>query len=136
MCFSFLNVEAVSPSILLSAHCRKSKLLLSLIVIFFPFLSSCPGSPSLSGTGTVTVLVNDVNDNVPVFASSTFHTTIMEDAPTGTDVLLVNSSDADVGINGVIRYPHEFAPLWFLFADFIVIFLSVRDFILFCTFGS
>ncbi|XP_051276283.1 LOW QUALITY PROTEIN: protocadherin Fat 4 [Dicentrarchus labrax] len=62
------------------------------------------GSPSLSGTGTVTVLVNDVNDNVPVFTSSNFHTTIMEDAPTGTDVLLVNSSDADVGVNGVISY--------------------------------
>lgn len=45
-----------------------------------------------------------MNDNVPVFTSSTFHTTIMEDAPTGTDVLLVNSSDADVGVNGVIRY--------------------------------
>lgn len=70
----------------------------------FAFLPSSPGSPSLSGTGTVTVLVNDVNDNVPVFTSSTFHTTIMEDAPTGTDVLLVNSSDADVGVNGVIRY--------------------------------
>lgn len=53
----------------------------------FPLLPSSPGSPSLSGTGTVTVLVNDVNDNVPVFTSSTFHTTIMEDAPTGTDVL-------------------------------------------------
>uniref|UniRef100_A0A8C5N4G4 Protocadherin Fat 4 n=1 Tax=Gouania willdenowi TaxID=441366 RepID=A0A8C5N4G4_GOUWI len=62
------------------------------------------GSPSLSGTGTVTVLVDDVNDNVPVFTSSTFHTTITEDAPTGTDVLLVNSSDADVGVNGVISY--------------------------------
>ncbi|XP_076005220.1 protocadherin Fat 4 [Genypterus blacodes] len=62
------------------------------------------GSPSLSGTGTVTVLVDDMNDNVPVFTSSTFHTTIMEDAPTGTDVLLVNSSDADMGVNGVISY--------------------------------
>lgn len=67
------------------------------------FYSLPAGIPSLSGTGTVTVLVNDVNDNTPVFTSSTFHTTITEDAPTGTDVLLVNSSDADVGVNGVIR---------------------------------
>ncbi|CAN9514583.1 unnamed protein product [Ophioblennius macclurei] len=66
--------------------------------------STDSGSPSLSGTGTVTVLVDDVNDNVPIFTSSTFHTTIKEDAPTGTDVLLVNSSDADVGVNGVISY--------------------------------
>uniref|UniRef100_A0A8C6NJE5 Protocadherin Fat 4 n=1 Tax=Nothobranchius furzeri TaxID=105023 RepID=A0A8C6NJE5_NOTFU len=62
------------------------------------------GLPSLSGTGTVTVLVDDVNDKIPVFTSPTFHTTIAEDAPTGTDVLLVNSSDTDVGINGVISY--------------------------------
>lgn len=68
------------------------------------WILSPAGSPPLSGTGTVTVLVSDVNDNVPVFTSSTFHTTITEDAPTGTDVLLVNSSDADVGVNGVIRY--------------------------------
>ncbi|TKS72087.1 Protocadherin Fat 4 [Collichthys lucidus] len=67
-------------------------------------LSWMESSPSLSGTGTITVLVSDVNDNVPVFTSSNFHTTIMEDAPTGTDVLLVNSSDADVGVNGVISY--------------------------------
>lgn len=52
----------------------------------------------------MTVLVDDVNDNVPMFTSSTFHTAIAEDAPTGTDVLLVNSSDADVGLNGVVRY--------------------------------
>ncbi|XP_019901605.3 protocadherin Fat 4 isoform X2 [Esox lucius] len=62
------------------------------------------GSPALSGTGMVTVLVDDVNDNVPVFTSSAFHTTIPEDVTTGTDVLLVNSSDADVGLNGVISY--------------------------------
>lgn len=69
-----------------------------------PVFVAPTGSPALSGTGTVTVLVDDVNDNVPVFSSSTFHTTIAEDAPTGTDVLLVNSSDADVGINGAVRY--------------------------------
>lgn len=48
-------------------------------------------------------MVSDVNDNAPVFTASAFHTTIAEDAPTGTDVLLVDSSDADVGGNGVIR---------------------------------
>ncbi|XP_073778503.1 protocadherin Fat 4 isoform X2 [Danio rerio] len=62
------------------------------------------GLPSLSGSGTVTVLVGDVNDNIPSFSSMSFHTTIPEDAPTGTDVLLLNSSDSDVGLNGVISY--------------------------------
>ncbi|XP_016096583.1 protocadherin Fat 4-like [Sinocyclocheilus grahami] len=62
------------------------------------------GTPSLSSSGTVMVLVGDVNDNIPSFSSMSFHTTIPEDAPTGTDVLLLNSSDADVGLNGVISY--------------------------------
>ncbi|XP_006629223.2 protocadherin Fat 4 [Lepisosteus oculatus] len=62
------------------------------------------GSPALTGTGTVTIQVDDINDNIPVFASLTFHTTVPEDAPTGTDVLLVNSSDLDAGINAVISY--------------------------------
>ncbi|XP_059919417.1 protocadherin Fat 4 [Gadus macrocephalus] len=62
------------------------------------------GSPPLSGTATVTVLVEDENDNVPLFSSSSFHTSIPEDAPTGSDLLLVSSTDADVGLNGVISY--------------------------------
>ncbi|RXM31136.1 Protocadherin Fat 4 [Acipenser ruthenus] len=62
------------------------------------------GSSALTGTGTVIILVDDINDNVPVFASNTFHTTVPEDAPTGSDVLLVNSSDSDAGLNAVISY--------------------------------
>ncbi|KAG7458951.1 hypothetical protein MATL_G00226040, partial [Megalops atlanticus] len=62
------------------------------------------GSPPLRGTGTVVVHVEDANDNVPLFASTTFLTTVSEDAPTGTDVLLVNASDADTGPNAAISY--------------------------------
>uniref|UniRef100_A0AAY5EW03 FAT atypical cadherin 4 n=1 Tax=Electrophorus electricus TaxID=8005 RepID=A0AAY5EW03_ELEEL len=61
-------------------------------------------SPSLSGSATVTVLVDDMNDMVPVFFFSSYHTAIAEDAPTGSDVLLVNASDADVEQNGVLHY--------------------------------
>uniref|UniRef100_A0A2K6PPR7 FAT atypical cadherin 4 n=1 Tax=Rhinopithecus roxellana TaxID=61622 RepID=A0A2K6PPR7_RHIRO len=61
------------------------------------------GSPALTGTGTVNVIVDDVNDNVPTFASKAYFTTIPEDAPTGTDVLLVNASDADASTNAVVR---------------------------------
>ncbi|KAK0142146.1 Protocadherin Fat 4 [Merluccius polli] len=62
------------------------------------------GSPALSGTATVTVVVEDENDNIPLFSSSSFHTSIPEDAPTGSDLLLVSCTDADVGLNGVISY--------------------------------
>ncbi|XP_014378445.1 protocadherin Fat 4 [Alligator sinensis] len=62
------------------------------------------GSPALTGTGTIAVTVDDVNDNVPTFAFNMYSTTIPEDAPTGTDILLVNSSDADASVNAVISY--------------------------------
>ncbi|XP_044911825.1 protocadherin Fat 4 isoform X2 [Felis catus] len=62
------------------------------------------GSPALTGTGTINVIVDDVNDNVPTFASKMYFTIIPEDAPTGTDVLLVNASDADASTNAVISY--------------------------------
>ncbi|XP_036985754.2 protocadherin Fat 4 isoform X1 [Artibeus jamaicensis] len=62
------------------------------------------GSPALTGTGTINVIVDDVNDNVPTFASKLYLTTIPEDAPTGTDVLLVSASDADASTNAVISY--------------------------------
>ncbi|KAK1798052.1 hypothetical protein P4O66_000551 [Electrophorus voltai] len=45
-----------------------------------------------------------MNDMVPVFFFSSYHTAIAEDAPTGSDVLLVNASDADVEQNGVVSY--------------------------------
>ncbi|CAH2300904.1 protocadherin Fat 4 [Pelobates cultripes] len=62
------------------------------------------GSPSLTGTGTITVNVDDINDNKPSFALNRHIISIPEDAPTGTDILLVNCSDPDAGLNGVIRY--------------------------------
>ncbi|OBS79666.1 hypothetical protein A6R68_22132, partial [Neotoma lepida] len=62
------------------------------------------GSPALTGTGTINVLVDDINDNVPTFASNIHFTEIPEDAPTGTDVLLVNASDADAAANAIISY--------------------------------
>ncbi|XP_028600415.2 protocadherin Fat 4 [Podarcis muralis] len=62
------------------------------------------GSPALTGTGTIAVKVDDVNDNVPKFAFNMYSKTIPEDAPTGTDVLLVNASDSDASVNAIISY--------------------------------
>ncbi|KAG8511218.1 Protocadherin Fat 4 [Galemys pyrenaicus] len=61
------------------------------------------GSPALTGTGTVSVSVDDVNDNTPTFASGVYTTSVPEDAPTGTDVLLVSAVDADAAANAAIR---------------------------------
>ncbi|KAJ7326976.1 hypothetical protein JRQ81_016735 [Phrynocephalus forsythii] len=62
------------------------------------------GSPALTGTGTISVKVDDVNDNIPKFAFNMYSKTIPEDAPTGTDVLLVNASDSDASVNAIISY--------------------------------
>lgn len=61
------------------------------------------GSPALTGTGTITVNVDDINDNKPAFALNQHFISISEDVPTGTDVLLLNCSDPDAGLNGVVR---------------------------------
>lgn len=52
-------------------------------------------------------MVDDVNDNVPTFASKMYFTAVPEDAPTGTDVLLVDALDADASTNAVIRSVHS-----------------------------
>ncbi|XP_071951339.1 protocadherin Fat 4-like [Antedon mediterranea] len=62
------------------------------------------GSPSLTGTSTVNIIVGDENDNSPVFDPNTYTVTVDENVQIGEDVLLVSATDADVGDNGNIRY--------------------------------
>ena len=47
----------------------------------------------------VTIALEDVNDNPPVFDSNTFTVTIAEDTSIGTSILRVTATDADSGIN-------------------------------------
>jgi hypothetical protein len=53
---------------------------------------------------TVTVELEDVNDNPPVFSEQTYDGTVKLDDPVGTSVLNVTAQDADSGINGQIAY--------------------------------
>ncbi|XP_050984738.1 protocadherin Fat 4 [Labeo rohita] len=62
------------------------------------------GFPSLTGTGTLVIVVDDVNDNIPVFDSELLKTHILEDSPVGTVFLKVTASDLDDGTNGQLRY--------------------------------
>ena len=50
---------------------------------------------SLTGTGTVEVLVSDVNDNPPIFAQETYTFQIAENLPRGTRVGQVTAFDLD-----------------------------------------
>uniref|UniRef100_A0A8C9ALV1 Protocadherin Fat 3 n=1 Tax=Prolemur simus TaxID=1328070 RepID=A0A8C9ALV1_PROSS len=53
---------------------------------------------------TVDLLVNDVNDNPPIFDQPTYNTTLSEASLIGTPVLQVVSSDADSENNKMVHY--------------------------------
>ena len=62
------------------------------------------GTPPMSTTGTLTIIVVDVNDNSPIFASSFYSATVTEIIPIGTSILQVHASDQDIGTNALVRY--------------------------------
>ncbi|ESO00434.1 hypothetical protein HELRODRAFT_83154, partial [Helobdella robusta] len=55
-------------------------------------------------TATATVLVEDINDQVPRFKQKFYEISIFESRPTGTNVLTVFAYDDDVGVNAKLIY--------------------------------
>lgn len=53
------------------------------------------GRPALSSVIEVTIHLQDVNDNPPIFELPEYSTTIPEDTPGGTSILKVSAHDAD-----------------------------------------
>ena len=71
----------------------------------FAVLASNPtGAPVLSSTAAVTITVLDVNDNAPVFMQGNYVAAVTTSFEVGNPILTVSASDADVGLNGTIRY--------------------------------
>ncbi|KAM9729569.1 protocadherin-16 [Menidia menidia] len=62
------------------------------------------GRPPLSSTAKVDIVLQDVNDNTPVFSSSFYNTSIKENTPAGTCFLEVSATDEDRGSFGAIAY--------------------------------
>ncbi|XP_060803701.1 protein dachsous [Amyelois transitella] len=63
------------------------------------------GSPiALQGSCNITVIVEDQNDNDPVFDTGHYSAAIPEDSPIDTSVIKVRASDADLGFNRRIVY--------------------------------
>ena len=62
------------------------------------------GTPSLSGTLDIDVVVLDANDNNPKFDNSTYDITAREDTPIGSVILRVHASDRDTGPNAALLY--------------------------------
>ncbi|CAJ1065064.1 protocadherin Fat 4 isoform X1 [Xyrichtys novacula] len=71
---------------------------------FVTIIAVDSGLPSLTGTLTVHIIVDDINDNRPEFTEDIYNTIVSEDSPTGTVFAMITASDIDEGVNGEIRY--------------------------------
>ena len=62
------------------------------------------GTPRLSGTTTLNIIVEDENDNSPVFDPSNYFASVNETDEVGTLVRRVHATDKDIGKNQEIIY--------------------------------
>ncbi|XP_072573612.1 protocadherin alpha-C2-like isoform X2 [Paramormyrops kingsleyae] len=62
------------------------------------------GVPARSGTTSIIVRVQDVNDNAPQFDRQIYYVNISENSPIGTPVMKLNATDLDEGTNAEIIY--------------------------------
>lgn len=62
------------------------------------------GTPSLTGTTTLSITVTDVNDNTPTFTDSSYEVSLNRFSPIETHMLSVAAVDIDVGDNAVVEY--------------------------------
>ncbi|CAN9501862.1 unnamed protein product [Ophioblennius macclurei] len=62
------------------------------------------GRPPMSSTAKVDIVLQDVNDNTPVFSSNFYNASIKENTPAGTCFLEVSATDEDRGSFGAITY--------------------------------
>ncbi len=71
------------------------------------YQKTASGKPNqFTATATVTVIVNDENDNAPSITFPVSHTTLRVKAgtPAGQQVFTVTATDPDAGENGTVRY--------------------------------
>uniref|UniRef100_A0A8D0EHA5 Cadherin domain-containing protein n=1 Tax=Strix occidentalis caurina TaxID=311401 RepID=A0A8D0EHA5_STROC len=62
------------------------------------------GDPARTGTARIRVAVLDANDNAPVFGQAEYTVRVPEDVPVGSTLLTVTATDADEGMNGLVKY--------------------------------
>ncbi|XP_052430084.1 protocadherin alpha-3-like [Carassius gibelio] len=62
------------------------------------------GTPSKTGTSLIIIKVLDINDNTPAFSKPLYKTTVLENLPIGTTIVVLNATDLDEGTNSDIVY--------------------------------
>uniref|UniRef100_A0A8C5PI91 Cadherin domain-containing protein n=1 Tax=Leptobrachium leishanense TaxID=445787 RepID=A0A8C5PI91_9ANUR len=95
------SVEGMQyPELILEKHLDREK------QSFFELIltASDGGKPVKTGTAVLRIVVQDVNDNYPVFGQDTYRISLKEDAPNGFLVLHVDATDEDEGSNAQITY--------------------------------
>ncbi|XP_047431474.1 cadherin EGF LAG seven-pass G-type receptor 1 isoform X4 [Mugil cephalus] len=60
--------------------------------------------PLINGTGMVVVQVLDINDNAPMFVSTPFQATVLENVAIGYSVIHIQAIDGDSGENARLEY--------------------------------
>ncbi|MEE6478683.1 hypothetical protein FKM82_011949, partial [Ascaphus truei] len=70
----------------------------------FVLTASDEGSPVLTGTALIKILITDVNDNVPIFTQEVYKVSVNENTPINSIVLCVKASDKDEGTNAQVTY--------------------------------
>lgn len=62
------------------------------------------GSPRMTTSSSLTVLIEDVNNHDPEFLTNLYNVAVREDVRGGTSLLQVSALDRDIGMNGEVRY--------------------------------
>ncbi|XP_067423473.1 protocadherin gamma-A4-like [Emydura macquarii macquarii] len=62
------------------------------------------GDPVRSGTARIRIIVEDANDNAPVFTQSVYKVNVLENVPIGSLLVTVNATDLDEGMNSEVTY--------------------------------
>ncbi|KAL7845474.1 hypothetical protein AOLI_G00236660 [Acnodon oligacanthus] len=70
----------------------------------FSVVAQDQGRPILSAEASLIITITDVNDNAPIFSKQQYEAIVWENATIGTDVIGVNATDKDEGLNAVVSY--------------------------------
>ncbi|XP_040297519.1 protocadherin gamma-B1-like isoform X16 [Bufo bufo] len=62
------------------------------------------GYPVQTGTALINIIINDINDNSPVFTQDVYKMSVRENIPVNSTILQVIASDDDEGVNAKITY--------------------------------
>jgi len=67
------------------------------------------GNPSLEDVCTITVIIEDINDNAPIFDRASYEIPLAQDTDAGAEIMRLSATDIDEGVNQNITY--EIRPL-------------------------